>query len=95
MQPSGQAEIDRAKLDGRWEAAYRQADGDVPADLQNELDRNAAAAAGFAAMSSQNRFAIVFRLNAVKRSETRQRKLAQYIEMLERGETIHPQKRQE
>lgn len=92
MRPSGQAEIDRAKADGRWDAAYRQADGEVPADLQAELDRNAVAAASFATLSSQNRFAIVFRLNAVKRAETRQRKLAEYIAMLERGETIHPQK---
>ena len=95
MQPSGQAEIERAKLDGRWEAAYRQADGDVPADLQSELDRNAAAAAAFTGLSSQNRFAIVFRLSSVKRPETRQRKLAQYIEMLERGETIYPQRARE
>ena len=92
MQPSGQAEIDRAKLDGRWDAAYRQADRDVPADLQSELDRSVVAAAAFAALSSQNRFAIVFRLNSVKRPETRQRKLTQYIEMLERGDTIYPQK---
>jgi uncharacterized protein YdeI (YjbR/CyaY-like superfamily) len=95
MQPSGQAEIDRAKSDGRWDAAYRQADGDVPADLQDELDRNGAAAAAFAVLSSQNRFAIVFRLNSVKRPETRRRKLTQYIEMLERGETIHPQQGRE
>ena len=95
MLPAGQAEIDRAKGDGRWDAAYRQADGEVPADLQRELDRSATAAAAFATLSSQNRFAIVFRLNSVKRPETRQRKLAQYVEMLERGETIHPQKGRE
>jgi uncharacterized protein YdeI (YjbR/CyaY-like superfamily) len=94
MQPGGQAEIDRAKSDGRRQAAYRQPDGDAPADLQSELDRNAVAAATFAASSSQNRFAIVLRLNSVKQPETRQRKLVQCIEMLERGETIHPQQGQ-
>lgn len=92
MQPGGQAEIDRAKADGRWDAAYRMADDDVPADLQAALDASPAAAAMFAALTKQNRFAIVFRLGSVKRAETRARKLAEYIAMLERGETIHPQK---
>ena len=92
MQPSGHAEIARAKADGRWDASYRQADREIPADLQIELDHYSAAAQMFAGLSSQNRFAIVFRLNAVKRPETRARKLAQFIEMLERGEAIHPQK---
>ncbi len=93
MQPAGQAEIDRAKADGRWDAAYRVADRDVPADLQVALDGNPVAAAAFAGLSSQNRFAIVFRLNSVKRPETRQRKVAEFVAMLERGETLHPQKR--
>ena len=83
MQPAGQAEIDRAKLDGRWDAAYRQADRDVPEDLQSELDRNPAAAAAFAALASQSRFSMVFRLGAAKRSETRRRIIAQYLETLE------------
>jgi uncharacterized protein YdeI (YjbR/CyaY-like superfamily) len=91
MRPAGQAEIDRAKTDGRWDAAYRQADNEIPGDLQAELDQRPVAASAFAALTSQNRFAIVFRLNSVKRSETRTRKLAEYISMLERGETIHPQ----
>jgi uncharacterized protein YdeI (YjbR/CyaY-like superfamily) len=92
MRPAGQAEIDRAKADGRWQAAYRQADNDIPHDLQAALDRSPPAARAFDALTSQNRFAIVFRLNSVKRSETRARKLAEYIAMLENGETIHPQK---
>ena len=93
MRPAGQAEIDRAKADGRWDAAYRQADNEIPQDLQAELDRRPAAARAFAALTSQNRFAIVFRLNSVKRAETRIRKVAEYIAMLERGDTIHPQKK--
>jgi uncharacterized protein YdeI (YjbR/CyaY-like superfamily) len=81
------------RRNSRWDAAYRQADREVPVDLQAALDSNAAAAAAFAELSAQNRFAIVFRLNAVKRAETRQRKLNEFIAMLERGETLHPRKR--
>lgn len=91
MQPGGQAEVDRAKADGRWDAAYRMSDDVVPADLQAALDASSAAAAAFAGLTKQNRFAIVYRLGSVKRAETRDRKLGEYIAMLERGETIHPQ----
>lgn len=90
MRPTGQAEVDRAKADGRWDAAYRQADDHVPEVLQVALDANPTAAAAFAGMSKQNRFAMVFRLQSVKRAETRDRKVAEYIAMLERGDTIHP-----
>ena len=75
MQPGGQAEVDRAKADGRWDAAYRMADSDVPADLQAALDANPVAAAACAVLTKQNRCAIVFRLVSVKRTETRERKL--------------------
>lgn len=91
MRPAGQAEIDRAKGDGRWDAAYRQKDAEVPADLQHALDASPSAAAFFAQLSSQNRFAIVFRIGNVKRAETRANKIVSFIEMLERGETVHPQ----
>ena len=90
MRPSGQAEVDRAKADGRWDAAYRQADGDVPEILQRALDANPKAAAAFAASSSRNRFAMAFRIQSVKRTETKERKAAEYIAMLLRGETIEP-----
>ncbi len=90
MRPAGQAEVDRAKADGRWDAAYRQSDGHVPEVLQVALDANPTAATAFAAMSSQNRFAMVFRIQSVKRAETRDRKVAEYIAMLERDDTIHP-----
>jgi uncharacterized protein YdeI (YjbR/CyaY-like superfamily) len=90
MRPGGQAEIDRAKADGRWDAAYRQKDAAVPDDLQAALDANPTAAAFFATLKSQNRFAILFRINNVKRAETRARKIAEYVAMCERGEKIYP-----
>ena len=91
MRPAGQMQVDRAKADGRWDAAYRQRGLDVPSDLQTALDARPAAAAFFAKLSSQNRFAIVFRIGNVKRAETRARKIDGFVEMLERGETVHPQ----
>jgi uncharacterized protein YdeI (YjbR/CyaY-like superfamily) len=92
MRPAGLAEIDRAKADGRWDAAYRQKDHSAPEDLQAALDASPVAAAAWARLSKQNSFAIVFRIQNVKRAETRARKIAEYIAMLERGETIYPQK---
>ncbi|MEX1078965.1 MAG: YdeI/OmpD-associated family protein [Homoserinimonas sp.] len=92
MQPAGIAQVKAAKADGRWEAAYRQKDAPVPEDLQEALTASPEAAAAFATLSAQNRFAILFRLNGVKRAETRAKKIAGFVEMLERGETVHPQK---
>ena len=92
MRPGGQAEIDRAKADGRWDAAYRQKDAVPSADLQAALDASPAAAAMYATLSKQNSFAILFRIANVKRAETRARKIAEAIAMLERGETHYPQK---
>ena len=90
MRPAGLAEIERAKADGRWEAAYEsQRTIAVPDDLQRELDARPGAAAFFAQLSSQNRYAILYRLHDAKRPETRARRLAQFVEMLERGETLH------
>jgi uncharacterized protein YdeI (YjbR/CyaY-like superfamily) len=92
MQPPGLAQIDAAKADGRWDAAYaRQSEAVVPDDLRQALDASPAASAMFATLSSQNRFAIIFRTNGVKRAETRAAKIAGYVAMLERGETIYPQ----
>jgi uncharacterized protein YdeI (YjbR/CyaY-like superfamily) len=91
MRPAGQAEIDRAKADGRWERAY---DGpssmDVPPDLQAELDADPEAAEFFAGLSKTNRYAILYRLHDAKKPETRARRLAQFVEMLRNGETLHP-----
>lgn len=92
MRPAGQAEIDKAKADGRWEAAYRQKGNPVPDDLRAALDANPAAAEFFERLSSQNRFAILFRIGNVKRAETRARKIAGYVADLANGVTIYPQK---
>jgi uncharacterized protein YdeI (YjbR/CyaY-like superfamily) len=88
MRPGGQAEIDRAKADGRWDAAYRQSDGEVPDDLRSALDASPKASAAWEQLSKSDRFSIVFRSTRVKRPETRARKIAEYVAMLERGEAI-------
>lgn len=89
MRPQGQLEIDRAKADGRWASAYRQRDGEVPVELQEALDADPEIAKAFAAQSAQNRFAMAFRVANLKRPESRAARVAQYVEMLKRGETIH------
>lgn len=93
MQPPGIAAVEAAKADGRWEAAYRQANAVVPDDLQAALDASPAATAAFTTLTAQNRFAILFRVNSVKRPATRAAKIAGFVAMLERGETPYPQKR--
>jgi uncharacterized protein YdeI (YjbR/CyaY-like superfamily) len=93
MQPAGIAAVDAAKTDGRWQAAYRgQAAMQVPPDLAQALAANPAAAATFTQLDAANRYAIVYRLTAVKLQTTRDRKLADFISMLNRGESIHPRK---
>lgn len=90
MHPAGLAEVEAAKADGRWSAAYAPASSaQVPADLQAALDASPRAAAFFATLKGANRYAILYRIGAVKKAETRARKIAQFVEMLERGETIH------
>lgn len=94
MRPRGLREVERAQADGRWDAAYAgQKSAEVPADLAAALEASPAASEFFATLSSQNRYAILFRIGNVKRAETRARKIAEYVAMLERGETIHPQRR--
>jgi uncharacterized protein YdeI (YjbR/CyaY-like superfamily) len=93
MRSAGLAEVERAKADGRWEAAYGSSTTiEVPDDLAAALVANAAASAFFESLTSQNRFAILFRIGNVKRAETRARKIAEYVAMLERGETLYPQR---
>jgi uncharacterized protein YdeI (YjbR/CyaY-like superfamily) len=90
MRPSGLAEVEAAKADGRWEAAYEgQRTAAIPVDLQRELDANPAAAEFFADLDGANRYAIIYRLNEAKKAETRERRLAKFVAMLERGEKIH------
>lgn len=90
MQPAGLKEIERAKQDGRWEAAYDSPSrATVPEDLQAELDKHPQANAFFATLSSQNRYAILFRIHNAKKPETRIRRIQQFIEMLEKGEKFY------
>jgi uncharacterized protein YdeI (YjbR/CyaY-like superfamily) len=90
MRPAGLAEVERAKADGRWDAAYAgQRSMGIPDDLQRELDTRPQAAAFFAGLSSQNRYSILYRLQDAKRPETRARRLAKFVAMLEAGETIY------
>ena len=90
MQPPGLAEVERAQADGRWDAAYESpANAVVPDDLERALRRNKKAREFFATLSSQNRYAILFRIQDAKRPETRARRIAQFVEMLARGETLH------
>jgi uncharacterized protein YdeI (YjbR/CyaY-like superfamily) len=91
LRPAGVAEVERAKADGRWEAAYpSQRNSAVPDDLRRELDARPRAKAFFAQLSSQNRYAILYRLQDARRPETRARRLEKFVAMLEAGETIHP-----
>ena len=94
MQLAGQAEIDRAKADGRWEAAYAGSKNIVePDDFAAALAANPAAAAFYPTLSSQNRYAILFRLHHTKRAETRERNIVKFVAQLAAGETIYPQQR--
>lgn len=92
MQPSGLAEIDRAKADGRWAAAYSgQATATVPDDLAAALAADPAADEMFRALNGANRYAVLYRVEQAKRADTRARRVEQLVAMLARGETIHPQ----
>ena len=90
MTPAGLAEVERAKADGRWDAAYDPPSArTVHPEFQAALDASPAAAEAFAALNATNRFAFTYRVQDAKRPETRARRIAQFIAMLERGETIH------
>lgn len=90
VRPRGLAQIEAARADGRWDAAYAPASkAEVPADLQAALDRSPEAAAFFATLTGANRYAILYRIETAKKPETRARKIARFIEMLERHETVH------
>ena len=92
MLPSGLVEIAEAKADGRWAAAYSgQAAATVPADLAAALAANAAAMSAFRSLNGANRYSVLYRIETAKRAETRARRIDQFVEMLARGETIHPQ----
>jgi len=91
MKPAGLRAIERAKANGSWDAAYDSpSTATVPNDLQAALDKNARAKAFFATLDSQNRYAVLYRIQTVKKAETRLRKIQQFIEMLARNEKLHP-----
>lgn len=94
MHTAGLQEVERARADGRWAAAYAgPATIKVPADLERELQANARAKSMFSRLTSQNRYAILYRIQAAKRKETRARRITEFIAMLGRGETVHAQRK--
>jgi uncharacterized protein YdeI (YjbR/CyaY-like superfamily) len=94
MLPAGEAEVERPQRDGRWEVAYTgSAAIEVPPDLAAALSAHPDAQAMFDILTSQNRYSILFRIGGAKQESTRARRIDQFIAMLERGETVHPQKR--
>lgn len=94
MHAAGVAEVERAKADGRWDAAYAgPASIEVPTDLAEALAAEPKAQAMFENLNSQNRYAVLFRVSSAKRAETRARKIEQFVAMLARGETVYPQRR--
>jgi len=87
MRPRGLEEVERAKADGRWAAAYRIKGAPVPDDLRAALDASPAASTAFEALSGQHRFSVLYRIGNAKRAETRAARIERTIAMLERGET--------
>ncbi len=90
MRPAGLEQVELAKADGRWDAAYASpANAEVPDDLREALDASPKADEFFATLSQANRYAIIYRLEDAKKPETRARRLETFVGMLERGETFH------
>lgn len=90
MKPAGQAQIDAAKKDGRWDRAYDSPSTmQVPTDFQSALDANAKARAFFASLKRSNVYAFLYRLQTLKRPETRVARIKEYIQILKRGESLH------
>ena len=97
MTPHGQRQVDAAKADGRWDAAYASQRATnastIPADLRAAIEANRRARKTFGTLNRQNLFSLAFRTNAMKTPEGRAKKIAALVAMLARGETIHPQRR--
>jgi uncharacterized protein YdeI (YjbR/CyaY-like superfamily) len=90
MRPAGLAQVEAARADGRWDAAYEgQRSATVPEDLGRALAGNRRAREFFESLDSANRYAILYRLGEAKRPQTRERRLRKFVAMLERGERIH------
>jgi uncharacterized protein YdeI (YjbR/CyaY-like superfamily) len=91
MRPSGLAAVESAQADGRWAAAYEpQSTAEIPPDLQRELASRPRAAEFFASLDSRNRYAILYRLRDAKKPETRARRLAVFVAMLEEHRKVYP-----
>jgi uncharacterized protein YdeI (YjbR/CyaY-like superfamily) len=92
LQPAGEAAVAAARADGRWDAAYAgQATMEVPDDLAAALAAQPRALAMFDILTSANRYAVLYRIGAAKKAETRAARIATFVDMLARGETLHPQ----
>jgi uncharacterized protein YdeI (YjbR/CyaY-like superfamily) len=90
MKPAGLAAVAAAKADGRWEKAYDSPKNmTVPEDFLQELDKHKKAKAFFATLNKANTYAIPWRLQTAKKPETRERRMQQLLEMLEKGEKLH------
>jgi len=89
MAPAGLKEVENAKADGRWEAAYSMAESTVPEDFQTALSDDPQALENFKALSAQNRFAFLFRIEDAKKPETRAKRIAHFTQMLHDGQTFH------
>ena len=91
MQPAGIRQVELAKADGRWEAAYEsQSNITIPDDFQRELDKNQQAKKFFHTLNSVNRYAILFRIQTAKKPETRSARITKFIEMLSNNQKIYP-----
>ncbi|GAA3171255.1 YdeI/OmpD-associated family protein [Nonomuraea roseoviolacea] len=91
MRPAGLAQIEAARADGRWEAAYEpQRTAEVPDDLRAALDADPAAAAFFATLDSRNRFSILHRVGDAKKATTRAARIEKFVAMLREHKKIHP-----
>ena len=93
MRPAGSSEIERAKKDGRWDAAYApQSTAEVPEDPRAALAKNKAAKSFFETLDGTNRYAILHRIHDAKKPETRMARIEKYVTMLIEGKTIYPLK---
>ncbi len=91
MKPAGLREVERAKADGRWDAAYdAQSTATVPDDLRRELEKNHIAREFFSKLDSRNRYAILYQIQDAKRPETRARRIAKYVDMLSKEKKLYP-----
>jgi uncharacterized protein YdeI (YjbR/CyaY-like superfamily) len=89
MRPAGLREVERAKEDGRWDEAYDSpSTATLPDDFQAALDAQPAAAEFFASLGSTKRYSFLYRITDAKRPETRAKRIAEYVELLARGETL-------